>query len=262
MRTRRCQENSSLTLLRGERINVFRIHPIGYVPLDRPGPVTGSAFFISRRVMNRAACYVDGFNLYHAIDNLDKPHLKWVDLWALAESLIYPNETLVSVNYFSAYATWLPANHARHRKYVKGLECHGVKAFMAHFKSKQRKCRGCQRTWIDHEEKETDVHIALRVLADAVDDVFDRAILISADSDLVPVLSLLKSRYPKKQILVATPPGRYSIGRDILQHAHSGIEITKGRIAKCLLPGEIYGADGKVIVTRPKNYDPPETAAI
>ena len=35
----------------------------------------------------RVACYVDGFNLYHAIDDLRKPHLKWVNLWALAESL-------------------------------------------------------------------------------------------------------------------------------------------------------------------------------
>lgn len=212
--------------------------------------------------MTRAACYVDGFNLYHSIDDLNKPHLKWVNLWALAESFVYTNEKLVAVNYFSAYATWRPANFSRHRIYVQSLEHFGVKAFMAHFKSKQRKCRGCQRTWTDHEEKETDVHIALRVLADAVDDVFDRAIIISADSDLVSVLSLLKSRYPKKRILVATPPGRFSIGRDLLQHAHSRLEITKGRIAKCLLPSKIHGEDGTVIVTRPAEYDPPEVTII
>ena len=207
--------------------------------------------------MNRAACYVDGFNLYHAIDDLRKPHLKWVDLWALADSLVYPDETLVAVNYFSAYATWRPAKYARHRKYVEGLERHGVKAFMAHFKSKQRKCLRCNATWTSHEEKETDVHIALRVLADAVDDVFDRAIIISADSDLVPVLAMLLDRYPEKRILVATPPGRFAIGRDLRQRANFEMEITKGRIAKCLLPGEICVADGEVIVTRPTDYDPP-----
>jgi hypothetical protein len=77
----------------------------------------------------KVACYVDGFNLYHAINDLNKPHLKWLNLWALAESLCRPGETLVKVAYFSAYATWLPAQYARHRKFVTalthvGVECH------------------------------------------------------------------------------------------------------------------------------------------
>jgi hypothetical protein len=55
----------------------------------------------------RVACYIDGFNLYHAIADLGKPHLKWVDLFALAQSLCRAEETLVKVAYFSAYATWL-----------------------------------------------------------------------------------------------------------------------------------------------------------
>jgi hypothetical protein len=42
----------------------------------------------------RVACYIDGFNFYHALDDLAKPHLKWVDLWALSASLCRPGETL------------------------------------------------------------------------------------------------------------------------------------------------------------------------
>jgi hypothetical protein len=45
----------------------------------------------------RVACYLDGFNLYHAIDDLQKPHLKWVDLEALAQSICRGDETLVKV---------------------------------------------------------------------------------------------------------------------------------------------------------------------
>jgi len=38
----------------------------------------------------RVACFVDGFNLYHAIDEMDREELKWVNLWKLMESFIDP----------------------------------------------------------------------------------------------------------------------------------------------------------------------------
>lgn len=69
--------------------------------------------------MRRVIVYVDGFNLYHAIDDLKRPHLKWLDLRALAESLLRKDETLKSVKYFSAYATWMPDRYARHRDYAE-----------------------------------------------------------------------------------------------------------------------------------------------
>lgn len=130
--------------------------------------------------MRRVACYVDGFNLYHAVHDLNKPHLKWLDLIALAQSLCRPQEQLVKVAYFSAYATWLPAAYARHREYVKALRHLGVECHIAGFSEKAARCHTCGATWKQHEEKETDVHFSLTLLEDAVDDVFDRAILISA----------------------------------------------------------------------------------
>jgi hypothetical protein len=36
--------------------------------------------------MRRVIVYIDGFNLYHAIDDLRKPWLKWLDLQAMAEA--------------------------------------------------------------------------------------------------------------------------------------------------------------------------------
>ncbi|MEA2783580.1 MAG: hypothetical protein QOK29_5139 [Rhodospirillaceae bacterium] len=56
--------------------------------------------------MRKVVAYIDGFNLYHAIDDLRKPYLKWLDLHALARSICGNDETLVGVKYFSAYATW------------------------------------------------------------------------------------------------------------------------------------------------------------
>jgi hypothetical protein len=108
--------------------------------------------------MTRVACYVDGFNLYHAIDDLDKRHLKWLDLRALAQSLCRDGEQLVKVAYFSAYATWRPDSYARHRTYIAALKNLGIDCHMARFSEQSASCLKCGATWKRHEEKETDVH--------------------------------------------------------------------------------------------------------
>ena len=87
--------------------------------------------------MTQVISYIDGLNFYHAIDDLDRPHLKWVDLWALSQSLLRPGQQLVAVNYFSAYATWMPARYKRHRTYVAALKTKGVSIHLANFKIKQ-----------------------------------------------------------------------------------------------------------------------------
>jgi len=205
----------------------------------------------------RVACYIDGFNLYHAIDDLNKPHLKWIDLHALAESLCRNDETLVKVAYFSAYATWLPDRYARHRKYVTALESLGVECHMARFSERTVTCNSCAATWKRHEEKETDVHFSLTFLEDALDDTFERAILISADSDYVPAIRKVRGRLPGKQIFVATPPNRYGSARDLISACNSGIQITPGRLAKHLLPLRVLDKGGSLVAERPPQYDPP-----
>src|SRR5665213_4427847 len=145
-------------------------------PVGQAGP-KGSAFLLCG-VALRVACYIDGFNLYHAIADLRRPHLKWVNLWALAESLCRGGEILEKVAYFSAYATWMPGPYARHREYVAALKSVGVECHIARFSEQTARCKACGTTWREHEEKETDVHFSLTFLEDAVDNVFDRAIII------------------------------------------------------------------------------------
>ena len=205
----------------------------------------------------RFACYIDGFNLYHSIDDLGKPHLKWVDLWALANSLCRNGETLVKVAYFSAFATWKAAPYSRHRQYVAALKYRGVECHMARFSAQSAKCLKCNSTWTRHEEKETDVHFSLTFLEDAIDNVFDRAIIISADSDHVPAVRRVRTRLPAKQIFAATPPGRHGHAREMLKVCSSGTNITPGRVSRYLLPHSLVDANGAIIATRPSIYDPP-----
>jgi len=207
--------------------------------------------------MRRVGCYVDGFNLYHAVHDLQKPHLKWLDLAALAGSLCRPNEVVVKVAYFSAYATWRADAYARHRAYVAALDHRGVECHLSRFLEKDAQCNMCGARWKRHEEKETDVHFSLMLLEDAIDNVFDRAIIISADSDLVPPVRAIRRRLPRKEVFVATPPGRHAMARDLLGVCNSGIALTPGRLAGCLFPERVIDAEGAVVAVRPADYNPP-----
>ncbi len=148
--------------------------------------------------MTKVISYIDGLNLYHAIDDLNRPHLKWVDLWALSQSLLRPGQELVAVNYFSAYATWMPGRYKRHRTYVAALKTKGVSIHLAKFKIREQKCNTCGATWKSREEKETDVSIAAHLVADALCDRFDLAFLITADSDLKPAIAAVRADAPTK----------------------------------------------------------------
>jgi hypothetical protein len=202
--------------------------------------------------MRKVIAYIDGFNLYHAIDDLGKPHLKWLDLHKLSASICGSNETLFGVKYFTAYATWKPGSVGRHHVYVKALKHAGVECIIGHFKQKYRNCLSCGAQWIGHEEKETDVALAVAIVTDAFLNAYDRALIISADSDLGPAIRTVQKHFPKKTLNVIAPPGRLGHARDLKPI----MEITQGRVAKCLLPETANGPDGKPLYTRPASYKP------
>lgn len=201
--------------------------------------------------MSRVAVYVDGFNLYHAIDDLGENYLKWVNLWALSENIIKPDQTIELVKYFSAYATWKTGEYRRHQAYVGALEAHGVEPIMGRFKAKKMVCHACHKVYTAHEEKETDVNIGVHLVADAIRNRFDTAFIISADTDLSAAVKMARAETPEKTIMIVAPPGRFSRNREI----RPLFEITKGKIRSSLLPATITTETGRVI-NRPPQYSP------
>lgn len=200
---------------------------------------------------NRTIVYIDGFNLYHALDDLREPALKWVDLWSLSAKLLRPGDTLVAVKYFTAYATWRPASYRRHQRYVAALESRGVSPVIGRFKAKTVRCHACRKSYVTHEEKETDVNIGVHMMADLLTGRLDRARIVSADTDLNAAVLLARAEAPGKQIDQVAPPGRKG------RNSAALFEITRGKVRASLLPEEITRNDGKV-VQRPTEYDPPK----
>lgn len=222
------------------------------MPLQTGRGFTAPAFVVYGDMMKRVIVYIDGFNLYHAIKDLNRPHLKWVCVRAVAESLLRQGEALKAVKYFSAYATWMPDRYQRHRDYTDALLARGVILHMGQFKEKPRRCLSCGARWIGHEEKETDVQIAVHMVADAMKGDVDRIIVITADTDLGPAIKMIAANAPQCEVFVATPPGRFRNCRSL----QPALEITAGRLGKCLLPSSVQTGPNKA-VKRPSQYDPP-----
>ena len=137
--------------------------------------------------------------------------------------------------------------------YVDALQARSqlVRIKDGRFQEKNRRCRDCGSTWTVFEEKETDVNIAVALLADAVRDDFDTALLISADSDLCPAVRETKSLFPEKRIIAAFPPGRHSAE---LKRAVDGFMfIGDDKIRRAQLPDEVVTGAG-VVLRRPKHW--------
>ncbi len=200
--------------------------------------------------MSKVIVYIDGFNLYHAIDDLNDNTLKWLNLWALSESFLSPNQNLIAVKYFSAYPTWRPAAYKRHRTYISALESTGVTPILGRFKKKSVLCRAdCRQQFITHEEKETDVNIGAHLVADTIRERFDIAFVISADTDILAAVKLAKSESPHNGIHMVAPPGRMQRAR-AMRHK---FEIKPKRLRGYLLPRKIELANGKTIL-KPDAY--------
>jgi uncharacterized LabA/DUF88 family protein len=117
---------------------------------------------------------------------------------------------LEGVEYFTTLATWDPAKVARHRLFIKANETEGVKVTYGEFKRKQRKCSECSKLIRTFEEKQTDVNIALRLFELGVQDKYDKAILVSGDTDMIPAVKAVQKTFPAKKVGVVIPIGRAS----------------------------------------------------
>ena len=208
-------------------------------------------------MVKRAAFYIDGFNLYHAVDALGEPFLKWCDLRKLGE-IIIPSQTesLVSVVFCTAFYPRDQDKKWRHMQYIAANEARGVKCVMGHYVHEEMSCRGCERTWQKPTEKETDINLALSLYQDAVSDVFDVAYLVTADSDQAATARFLSENYPAKSLVTVAPPGR-NFSVDISRYAQRRIALNRDHLDRCVLPKIIMGDKG-VVAKRPKEYEPPD----
>ncbi len=201
--------------------------------------------------MSRYCFYIDGFNVYYALEGNPSYHkYKWLNYRKLAESVVGAKDTITGIFYFTTVVRWHPDRVERHEKYIKVLRSVGVEIIHGRFLEKSIKCHKCQQYFKTHEEKQTDVNIALKILGDAVDGLYDRALIISADSDLLPVIKSVQHHTPEKEIGVMFPIGRTSF--ELRQNAGFRRKMSEKLLQDCQFPDVVK--IGNTTISRPQNW--------
>ena len=163
---------------------------------------------------------IDGFNYYHKLSKHQKYNnvcVKWLDYMSLLKASIKSHLKTdnfdIEVIFFTAIAGHRsPESQSRHKTYLKALKKSGIKVVLGEFKEKYiYPCKDCKQKLpsekiLKHEEKHTDVNVAITLLEKAMINDFDRAYLLSEDNDYVPVVRRVKELYPEKEVIICPPP--------------------------------------------------------
>ena len=194
----------------------------------------------------RVAVYVDGLNLFYGLKSRNWRRYYWLDLHRLAESLLRPGQSLAIVRYFTARVEPRsddPEQHVRQDTYLQALATRSELTIQyGHHLPKSVTCQRCGATRQTFEEKMTDVNIAVELLGDAQDDIFDTAIIVSADSDLIGPISAIRRRYADKRVVVAFPPNRAS--KQLRGVASATFTLGRKLISDSQLPPQVIKPNG------------------
>ncbi|WP_336353113.1 NYN domain-containing protein [Pseudomonas atacamensis] len=196
--------------------------------------------------MQRIITHVDGFNLYFGLKDSRLKKYYWLDLPALSAALLKPGQQLVATHYFTARIRTNGRNAAdakRQTNYIDALVAQdNLTVHEGHYQEKTQRCNGCGATWKAYEEKMTDVNIAAQMLADAYEDRFDTAFIISGDSDLTTPIQQVRRRFPNKRLIVVFPPNRQSA--QLKKAANGFLSIGEDKLRQNQLPDPVITASG------------------
>jgi NYN domain len=194
----------------------------------------------------RVVAYVDGLSLYHGLRDRGWRRYYWLNAQALAQNLLKPGQQLAATKYFTARATGPAGPRQGQVALLEALSSlRNLHVYYGKYHANPAGLRaGTSRPAAPHE-KSSDVNLAVELLSDAVENAFDTALIISADSDLYPALKACRRLFPDKRIVVAFPPRRVS--EALKQVSHAYLHIGRDKLARSLLPPELPRLDGYVL---------------
>ena len=219
--------------------------------------------------MTRVISFIDGFNLYHAIRRLGDNRLKWCDVVALSGAFLSKSEDLKSVRFYTSDPDYSPDDvKDRHKIYTDALVACGMEIIKGKFKLKARHLKikfgaSWQRTkqWEGYyrapEEKQTDVNLAVDLLDLAYRDEFDKCLVVTADSDMIPAMMRVAENFSEKLVRILLPT-EFRVKDYFREFAESTPNVQISHIRRhhiiChRLPDEVAAADGGVVLC-PADY--------
>lgn len=191
--------------------------------------------------------YVDGFNFYYGLKGDPKwKRYYWLDIVKFFEKFMKPDQELIKVKYFSARPDNQEKNAHQYAFFQANMENSRFQLILGKYLKKKITCFNCGNIINTYEEKESDVRIATQIVSDSYEKNCDIAIVVSADSDMIPSVELAKQAGQK--VFIYFPPNHYSSNLAALANGHP-IQLSKyeSRFRQSLLPDIVH--------LKEKNYD-------
>lgn len=202
--------------------------------------------------MERVIAYVDGYNLYYGLRAKKWKRFYWLNIQALAGQLLKPDQVLVTTKYFTTVIKQPDDKRKRQAVFLDALRTlPDFHLYYGQFLAETVVCRKCGHTYTTYHEKMTDVNISVELMADAYQNQFDVALLISADSDLTGPVEAVRRLFPAKRVVAAFPPSRSSFA--LKKAANVALHVGHVELAKSLLPNTITTPSG-VVLHRPAQW--------
>ena len=238
----------------------------------------------------RVIVYIDALNFYYGA--LQGRRWKWLDLEKWASAILPDGSRLAAVHYCTSMVRSEDNSVAeRQGVYLEALQARGFWAppeerllILPNSLSNLAKSGGLQihygqhvkacvfgrlpgdkqlRKFIVRREKQTDINLASRMVADAAQDRFDCAILVANDSDYVGACSIVRREFDKNMLLfppllpdsVAQKPreGERRIVKELVESV-GGMEnvrtISLKSLTECQFPHMIPGTK----ICRPESW--------
>lgn len=200
--------------------------------------------------------YVDGYNFYYGLRNGGPKWRRtyWLDIVKLFERMMFPDQELVEVNYYSARPVDdQQAYNNQDELFSANLLNPKFKLHLGRYKKKKFKCQNCGFKNKTYEEKESDVRVATGMLVDVFTKRCDLTVIVSADSDMIPSVEIIKAFAHDHPVVNFVPPNQKSFALAEKCDAVLWMEQYKARFVQSMLPNEIVLDNGHVL-HRPTNW--------
>ena len=207
----------------------------------------------------KVSVYIDGFNLYYGAIR-DTPY-EWLNILTLSQ-LLFPHDQIESVKYFTAIVSARPNDPDKSNRQLVFLRAlrtlpkvevilgtflsHTVRMVLAGSPLDRPQLVEVTKT----EEKGSDVNIAAHLIHDAHNRKFEKAALISNDSDLAEPVRMVTQELHLPVVVVN--PHKHRQSAELTKYAASVKQIRAGLLSASLLPPSLADAHGTI--TKPPGW--------
>jgi len=203
--------------------------------------------------------YVDGFNFYYGLKSISSKDNKWkkfywLDIVAFFEKMLNDKQELIEVNYYSARLHDDAASKRQDLFFSANKLNPKFRLVLGKYLKKDILCNYCKNTIHSYEEKETDVRIATQIINDVYKNRCDIIIIVSADSDIITAVELIREINPAHKIFVYFPPLRHSVSLSNSCDGERKLSDYKARFNQSMLPDNVTLLNG-TIISRPNNRE-------